>query len=75
MFIIIDNDMKDELAGTTANVVLLKGNRIFCVSKKIDSVLPVYRNEEDIFFVIFWFIFSIALHTRIDILEYLNFSK
>lgn len=25
-----DNDMKDELAGTTANVVLLKGNRIFC---------------------------------------------
>lgn len=70
MFIIIDNDMKDELAGTTANVVLLKGNRIFCVSKRL-----VYRNEEDIFFVIFWFIFSIALHTRIDILEYLNFSK
>lgn len=32
---IIDNDMKDELAGTTANVVLLKGNRIFCVSERL----------------------------------------
>lgn len=35
MSILIDNDMKDELAGTTANVVLLKGNRIFCVSKRL----------------------------------------
>lgn len=74
MFIIIDNDMKDELAGTTANVVLLKGNRIFCVSKRL---IQYYRYTEmkKTFFVIFWFIFSIALHTRIDILEYLNFSK
>lgn len=43
MFIIIDNDMKDELAGTTANVVLLKGNRIFCVSKRL---IQYYRYTE-----------------------------
>ena len=28
-----DEAMKDELAGTTAVVAILRGNRIFCVSK------------------------------------------
>ena len=27
-----DDDMKDELAGSTANVCLLKNNKIYCVS-------------------------------------------
>lgn len=35
MFIIIDNDMKDEFVGIIVNVVLFKGNRIFCVSKRL----------------------------------------
>lgn len=75
MFIIIDNDMKDELAGTTANVVLLKGNRIFCVSKRLIQYYRYTEMKKTYFLLFFWFIFSIALHTRIDILEYLNFSK
>lgn len=64
--------MKDELAGTTANVVLLKGNRIFCVSCKVKNtgIKQIY------FFFFFFFIFSIAKEiTGIDILVYLNFSK
>lgn len=75
MFIIIDNDMKDELAGTTANVVLLKGNRIFCVSKRLIQQYCYTEIKKTYFLLFFWFIFSIALHTRIDMLEYLNFSK
>jgi len=27
-----DDDIKDDLAGTTANVVLVKNNKIYCVS-------------------------------------------
>jgi len=30
--VISDEDLKDDLAGSTANIVLIKDNKIYCVS-------------------------------------------
>lgn len=60
IFVIIDNDMKEELAGTTANVVLLKGNRIFCVSCKGKNTGKNTGKKKIYFCYFYWFICSIA---------------
>jgi len=31
---ILDEELKDDLAGSTANVILIKDNKIYCVSTK-----------------------------------------
>jgi len=31
-YVISDEELKDDLAGSTANIVLIKDNKIYCVS-------------------------------------------